>query len=81
MSKILRTSGGFVILAVIAVFFAACSTPKYYVFKTIKHTPTEKNDAPQKNGNAVAENQLPQDLKHAGTQDEALAVASVKKIS
>ncbi len=49
MLKSLRSFKGLLTLAFIAMLAAACSTPKYYVFKTIKHTPVEKTaDTEQK---------------------------------
>lgn len=47
MKKITTRSSAFLTLVITLLLAGACSAPKYYVFKTIKHTPVEKTAAEQ----------------------------------
>lgn len=86
MSKKLRTPKSFLALIAMVFLFAACSTPKYYVFKTVKNTPLEKSEA-GKEEKAAPVKQLAQDpdeavaVNEAGAmeEEEKMAVASVEK--
>lgn len=79
MSKFSRTTKGLFTLAVMAMLFAACSSPKYYVFKTIKHTPVDKNAIVQEQ--TIAENEHPQEQLTVEVQEETVAVASTEKVA
>lgn len=77
------TSATRVILSlVITVLLAgACSSPRYYVFKTIKHTPVEKNPVEK---NEVSQEQLVLNEKDQAVQEDgtaASAVASTEKVA
>lgn len=73
MLKSLRITKGLLALAFVAMLAAACSSPKYYVFKTIKHTPVEKAG---QNETAVEE---PAAISMEEAAGEEVAVASTEK--
>lgn len=76
MLKSLRSTKGLLALAFVAMLAAACSSPRYYVFKTIKHTPVEKSEKAGQNEVAVEE------VAAIGLEEAAIeevAVASTDK--
>lgn len=74
MKKFTKSSSAFLTLVITLLLAGACSAPKYYVFKTIKHTPVEKT--------AVEQDQLA--LQHsaqeaAETEENDALIASTEK--
>lgn len=75
MKKFTTSSSAFLTLVITLLLAGACSAPKYYVFKTIKHSPVEKT--------AVEQDQLA--LQHNAQEatetegNEALIVSTEKK--
>lgn len=63
----------------------ACSSPKYYVFKTIKHTPVEKAEVPQEKLVLNGEEQAAQETNASATvvasTDKGAEELSLNKIS
>lgn len=55
MLKSVRIMQGLLTFAFVAILAAACSSPKYYVFKTIKHTPVEKTETTGQHETATEE--------------------------
>ena len=55
MLKSVRIMQGLLTFAFVAILAAACSSPKYYVFKTIKHTPVEKAETTGQHETATEE--------------------------
>lgn len=47
MKKFTHTARVLLTLTITVLLAGACSSPKYYVFKTIRHTPVEKSEIPQ----------------------------------
>lgn len=76
MLKSLRITKGLLALAFVAMLAAACSSPKYYVFKTIKHTPVEKSEKAGQNEVSVEE---PVAFSLEEAASEEVAVASTEK--
>lgn len=62
-------------LVVTVLLAAACSSPKYYVFKTIKHTPVEKTEADHEQLVLNENDQLTKE-----TETTETAVASTEKV-
>lgn len=67
---------GLLTFAFVAMLAAACSTPKYYVFKTIKHTPVEESEKAEPLEIATEE-ALAINLEEA--KSEETVVASIEK--
>jgi hypothetical protein len=76
MLKLLRTTRGLLTLAFVAMLAAACSAPKYYVFKTIKHTPVEESE---KAGQLEIEIEEAVAINLEEAKSEEMAMASIKK--
>lgn len=72
---------GLLSLILVTLLAAACSTPKYYVFKTIKHNPAEQTGEPTQ---AAAEETLPEAVAigmEAPMAEESLTASTEKTVA
>lgn len=75
--------------SLILLLAAACSSPKYYVFKTIKHSPVEKNEklkeqspaADQENIASIAPEELEVEATALVSTEKAAEALNLQKIS